>query len=292
MTFHYHAVSRGTQYSPNHIGNDALIFQLVKEKLEAKGHTVSVWDEDSFSCKSADSPFIYSMIRGSSSLKILQELEAAGALVINPTQGVLNCYRANLAQLLPAAAIPMPLTLVVDTVNPPEISPFGENPFRLWIKRGDVHAIHREDITLTFSLRELREVIMEYNRRGIQKAVIQKDTEGPVLKFYAVRGSGFFHWYFHEPGTQRKFDVAKLKAIAQQCAEVLNVDIYGGDAVIGQNGEISIIDLNDWPSFAPVREEASVHIAELIEKKSILFATQNLLKTYGEKPILITSKHT
>jgi len=46
------------------------------------------------------------------------------------------------------------------------------------------------------------------------------------------------------------------------------LDIYGGDAVISPDGSISIIDLNDWPSFAPVRDQASKFIANLIFQKA------------------------
>jgi hypothetical protein len=31
---------------------------------------------------------------------------------------------------------------------------------------------------------------------------------------------------------------------------------------------VTIIDINDWPSFAPVREQASRHIAQLIHRKA------------------------
>ena len=51
-------------------------------------------------------------------------------------------------------------------------------------------------------------------------------------------------------------------------AETLGLFVYGGDAIIGRDGSITIIDVNDWPSFAPVREEASRAIADLIFRKA------------------------
>jgi hypothetical protein len=45
---------------------------------------------------------------------------------------------------------------------------------------------------------------------------------------------------------------------------VLDVKIYGGDCIIAADGTIRIIDFNDWPSFAPCRDEAGPYIAKCI----------------------------
>ena len=41
----------------------------------------------------------------------------------------------------------------------------------------------------------------------------------------------------------------------------LELDVWGGDAIVTPDGEIFVIDLNAWPSFAFFREEAADHIA-------------------------------
>lgn len=265
---HFIAVARGSRYSPNHVGNDSKILALTIDQIRAKGHSVSVYDEDQLRPDLIKTPYIFSMIRGNRSLKILQEIEEQGALIINSTRGVYNCYRENLARLLPKAGVNIPTTLVLDTQKKVENIPFAGKPFKVWIKRGDVHAIHREDVTLVYSIEELAEVLNEYRRRGIGSAVIQEHITGPVVKFYAVKNTPFFHFYFHDRATALPFDTAMLMDMAQRSAEVLDVDIYGGDAVIGTEGDIRIIDLNDWPSFAPVRNEASKWIAKVILEKA------------------------
>ncbi|MEJ5303064.1 MAG: hypothetical protein HPY80_07105 [Bacteroidales bacterium] len=265
---HFIAIARGSRYSPNHVGNDSKILALTIDQIRAKGHSVSVYDEDQLRPDLIKTPYIFSMIRGSRSLKILQEVEKQGALVVNSTSGVYNCYRENLARLLPKAGVNIPTTLVLDTQKKIENIPFAGKPFKVWIKRGDVHAIHREDVTLVYSIEELTEVLHEYHRRGIGAAVVQEHITGPVVKFYAVKNTPFFHFYFHDRTTALPFDTAMLMDMAQRSAEVLDVDIYGGDAVIGPEGDIRIIDLNDWPSFAPVRDEASKWIAKVILEKA------------------------
>lgn len=263
------AISRGQKYSPNHIGNDAQIFNNTVHQLLLKGHSVNVYHEDTISVESLQENIIFTMIRGDKALKILQQVEKQGKLIINSTEGVLNCYRENLAQILPDNGIPFPLSIVVDTHSTDIDLTKTFISQQLWVKRGDVHAIHREDVTLVYSTDELKGILKEYNRRGIEKAVIQEHLEGDIVKFYAVNGASFFHWYYH-PGSERlPFDPEYLRKIAVESAQKLKVDIYGGDAVIGVDGSVKIIDLNDWPSYAPVRDVAAYHIANLIEKKAL-----------------------
>jgi hypothetical protein len=276
------AISRGQKYSPNHIGNDAQIFNNTVHQLLLKGHKVNVYHEDSINTELLKEPCIFTMIRGSQALGILQQIEKHGKLIINSTAGVLNCYRENLAQILPNNNIPFPKSLVVgtDSTDFELDSLFGST--QLWVKRGDVHAIHREDVTLVYSKDELYGVLREYARRGIQKAVIQEHLTGDIVKFYAVNGAAFFHWYYH-PGSERlPFDPEYLREIAVESAHLLDVDIYGGDAVIGSDGSVKIIDLNDWPSYAPVRDVAAYHIADLIEKKAQAHMQH---KTLSTKPL-------
>ena len=56
-------------------------------------------------------------------------------------------------------------------------------------------------------------------------------------------------------------DGVRLKAEADKAADMLNVPVYGGDCVVSEDGSIRIIDFNDWPSFAPCRDEAAFYIA-------------------------------
>jgi D-alanine-D-alanine ligase-like ATP-grasp enzyme len=44
----------------------------------------------------------------------------------------------------------------------------------------------------------------------------------------------------------------------------LGLEVYGGDAIVTPAGEIFLIDINAWPSFALYREEASLQIARLL----------------------------
>ena len=50
-----------------------------------------------------------------------------------------------------------------------------------------------------------------------------------------------------------------------RCAAGL--EIFGGDVIVAPSGELTLIDLNDWPSFAPCRDRASDAIAEHLMRR-------------------------
>ena len=56
-----------------------------------------------------------------------------------------------------------------------------------------------------------------------------------------------------------------VEAMAEHAAEALGLVIYGGDAIISPEGKITLIDLNDWPSFAPCRGAAASAIAKFLK---------------------------
>ena len=52
--------------------------------------------------------------------------------------------------------------------------------------------------------------------------------------------------------------------MCQKASDVLEVKIYGGDCIVDRDGSIRIIDFNDWPSFAPCRQQAAPYIAKCV----------------------------
>ena len=60
------------------------------------------------------------------------------------------------------------------------------------------------------------------------------------------------------------FDADAMRKMVFEAAKAVGLSIYGGDCIVNDKGEISIIDLNDFPSFSSVREEAAKEIAKHI----------------------------
>ena len=234
-------IRRGNQFSPNHIGNDAAIFALTAQHLRKLGCDVNEYIESDLLLQDPKEKGIFNMVRDWKSIHKLQELEDKNYFVVNSgyeKAGFFNC----------------------------------------WIKRGDFHAIHREDVTYVRNPEEARSILKEYAIRGIPSAVINEHLVGDLVKFYGVAGTDFFYWFYpsnmhHSKfglevinGTAKgiPFDEAQLRLLCHKAAEVLNIHIYGGDCIVSEDGVMRIIDFNDWPSFAPCREEAAPNIARRI----------------------------
>ena len=271
-------IMRAGAFSPNHIGNDAAIFNLVSDQLRKRGCAVTTYSEEQLIAGQVKEQIIVNMCREQRSIAKLQELEDAGHLVINSGYGIENCTRERMTRILVGCGVPYPESLIVNTDEGIRDQLVKAKMSQCWIKRGDFHAMHKEDVSYVRHPEEAQEVLQEYFLRGIKRAVINRHREGDLIKFYGVRDSSFFFWFYpfdaghskygHEAINGRSqglpFDNDKLKAICQKASEVLDVDIYGGDCIVSPQGDIRIIDFNDWPSFAPCRNEAAPHIAKAI----------------------------
>ncbi len=262
-------IKRKEKFSPNHITNDARIMDQTADELKKSGLNCHIVDETDIERGiSFEGDMIFSMARGVNAINRLAEYEKKGVTVINSSKAVLNCYRVNMVEYLQDAGVNFPLSKVVKTTDKNliyDIKTFDSR--KIWIKRGDVHALHREDVSLVYSDEELVNLLEEFSNRGMEHVVLQKHIDGDTVKFYSVKDTPFFFWYYLNGINHTKFNVETLKYYANKSAEVMDLIIYGGDAIISPDGKISIIDINDWPSFAPVRDEASIYIANLISEK-------------------------
>ncbi len=272
------AIMRAGAYSPNHIGNDAAILNAVTEQLRKRGCEVNIYSEEQFINGNVSEDIIVNMCRERRSIDLLQKLEDEGRLVINSGYGIENCTRERMTRILMGHNIPYPESLMVDTDEVVKGKLVKGGFSRCWIKRGDFHAMHKEDVSYVRHPEEAQEVLQEYFLRGIKRAVINKHLVGDLIKFYGVSGSRFFYWFYpfdeghskygHEAinGKSRglEFDKEKMHRICQEASDVLDVRIYGGDCITSPEGDIRIIDFNDWPSFAPCRDAAAPHIAKYI----------------------------
>lgn len=286
------AISRGTRFSPNHVGNDAAIYNKVIEELLRMGHSVRSYTEDEFAEASLDElasassegavesssdglpEVVVTMARDKQTLARLLEWEARGVRIINSPRGILNCVRRPMTELLLAHNVPHPRSWIVATDEPLP----AEVTFPCWLKRGDSHVVVKQDVCYATTRDEAIRVVADMRERGIPTVVINEHLAGDLVKFYGVQGNDFFHWFYPSAHSHSKFgleainglaqgfpfDPAHLKECADEAARVLDVPVYGGDAVVMADGSIRIIDFNDWPSFAPCREEAARAIARRV----------------------------
>lgn len=255
------AVRRTERFSPNSVENDRAILQAVIDRL---GGDIPMIDEERLTTATTADVFL-SMGRLPRTTALLREQEASGAIVINRSVGVENCVRSRLDALMRAENYPMP----------PLTSRSG-----YWLKRGDAAAECADDVVFCRDETALEIARRLFADRGVVDVVVSSNIEGDLVKFYAVSG-GFFRYYYPSDDGQFKFaverhngpahhyafDVDRLQRIVDRLAHRIEIDVYGGDVIIDANGQMYIIDFNDWPSFSRCRDAAAEAIVNDLSTK-------------------------
>jgi glutathione synthase/RimK-type ligase-like ATP-grasp enzyme len=258
---------RETEFSPGrHRSNDALLLEGVAAALRNGGFAVDVMTAEEAEPALSRAALVFSMCQGPRALNQLLQWEQRGVRLVNSPRASLNTYRDHLPALMMRAGIPFPKTRLVDTRRIADAAQvLADARGGLWLKRGDVHASVTSDVQWVDSMEALEAGLREFAARGVDHAAVQHHRAGDEIKFYGVAGGAFFHWFYPKesaPDTPRhNFDTAALLGLANAAAAAAGLDIFGGDVIVGADGELTIIDLNDWPSFAPCRDQASVAIA-------------------------------
>lgn len=265
-----------------------MIFSLSAECLREMGYDVQEFTEAEFVLSEYKEKYIFNMARDKATIKRLKQYEKEGAVIINSGSGIENCKREAMTRLLLENKIPHPASVIIDVSEDPTeaLTEMGAGVY--WIKRGDSHAIHREDVTYARTIPEVKSILREFSLRDIPNAVINEHLVGDLVKFYGVADTDFFYWFYPFDLSHSKFglekmngsahefpfDVDALKAACDKAGEILDVKVYGGDCVVAADGSFKIIDFNDWPSFAPCRDQAAPKIAECIHKQILKSSNQ------------------
>lgn len=255
-------VLRADRFSPNSVDKDRMILSAVLDEMKRRGCDVSMVSEEDADAD-INAGLIFSMARTDEALDRLSGLERKGVRVINKAEGVRACRRSHLDQLMRREGFSMP----------PQK---GNDGF--WLKRGDGAAQSRGDVVFCEDETALQKAIADMERRGITDHVVSAHVVGDLIKFYGV-GDSFFRYYYPTDDHQWKFaDEARngeahhyafsapaLQKEVTKLSLLTETEVYGGDAIIDENGKFFIIDFNDWPSFSRCREEAAKAIAELTD---------------------------
>ncbi|HXL06466.1 MAG TPA: hypothetical protein VN964_06015 [Gemmatimonadales bacterium] len=266
------AIYRSPSYSPlQHGVNDTAILDATVGLLEATGWRATKTTELEVAQGRLPAAELYlNMCQGSLAAEQLMPLESDGIVVVNRPSSALNCHRYRLVRRLGDSTLPFPRTLILASsapLPPPaQLGALGRDHQKVWIKRGDVHAERPEDVVAT-TLDALPEALRAFTGRGIPWVALQEHVPGPVVKFYGVTDGRFFNWYGADAGfagERPQVDENHLKALAFEAAAILGLEVFGGDVAFPEPDRPVLIDINDWPSFAPFREPAARAIAAYI----------------------------
>ena len=267
-------IRRAQRFSPNSVERDAAICQAVADCLGRQGYDVSLHAEEAFTPSLAQgAAAVFSMARGTETVAALERLSTP---VVNPVAGLRNARRGDMTRIFAEAGIPMPRSWMVRTDG---TLPDADCP--CWLKRTDECAQASGDVVYAHGRDELADAVRRFAERGLREAVVCEHLPGDLVKFYGVKGTGFFEYYyptacdgFSKFGLERHngaarfyaFDAAALVATADRAASLLNLPVYGGDCIVGADGEVRLIDFNDWPSFSRCCDRAAEAITSVIVK--------------------------
>ena len=254
-------IQRAEVFSPNSVEKDLAILQAVGAQLRMAGHEVQLVSEQQLGREAqslASYDLIFSMGRLPETLDALQHLK-----VVNSATGIRNCARCQLETIMQQVGTPIPPR---------------EGAHGYWLKRGDAAAQSKSDVQFAADRQELDAKIAAFQQRGITSYTVSAHVPGDLVKFYGVAGTGFFRYYYPTDDGQSKFgdeqrngtahhyafSVEALQQDVETLAQAVGISVYGGDAIIREDGTYCVIDFNDWPSFSRCRDEAARAISSLM----------------------------
>lgn len=271
-------ISRSTRFSPNSVGRDEAIFMAVASRLERRGCDVSIISEDLFvAVELEEFDGVFSMARGKDVLSSLAQAETQDNLfVLNSARALAENTRAVITTKFEEAGIPQPHSVVCPTADYAD-SQQPPSAFPIWLKRGDACAQTAADVQFVCDEEGWGKALAHFHEVDADSFVAVEHLDGDLVKFYGVEGTTFFHTMrantegsFSKFGLEQHnsacrnipFNEATLKQLADGASRASGFTVYGGDAIISPEGDIRIIDFNDWPSFSSCRKEAAKAIAQ------------------------------
>jgi hypothetical protein len=261
-------VLREPAHSPGRIEDDAAIMRRVAEAMSERGFSVELVAADAV--VEAPSTKLFVMCERGTVLDRLAAMEKAGSIVVNSPAAIRNTYRHRMVKLFAQHRVAAPVSWIVaadaNMARPADCA---------WIKRYDFHATQRDDVMYAASETGWREALRRFADRGIPFVVAQEHVAGDLIKFYGVRNrvgtkdANWFQWFYHRDKGMlgHAFDPARLSEAALHSAAALELEVFGGDAVIKPDGQPMIIDLNAWPSYALYRDRAAQAIADCLAER-------------------------
>lgn len=260
------AITRAKQFSPNSVEKDLDIIMSVVSRLRGMGHEVESCAEEDLplaDSEAAEDDYDAIMTMGRKP-ETLAWLKNKHCLVVNSPKAVECSARSVLLRLMKENDIPVP----------PDEGCCG-----YWLKRGDACAQSPDDVVFCKDKAELEAQKKVFAQRGIDQYVVSAHVMGDLVKFYGVRGSRFFRYFYPTDDGQSKygdeqrngvahhycFDEKGLAKDVERLALATDMDVYGGDCIVRPDGTYCIIDFNDWPSFSRCRDDAAQAIAGMVE---------------------------
>lgn len=271
-------IARHSRYSPNSEARDEVLFRSLIMNFALQGVSVATFDEAVFENHPPQlekSTLILSMARSEAALHALSAAEERGVIVLNSPRALQKAQRTDFQQWFAKSGHAAKHWHTSELT--PELK--ATLPFPLWWKRNNPSTTSANDVQFVEHHAQLDAIL---SKHANEDALVMEHIEGQLVKFYGVVGTNFFHAEPHSPKGFSKFgneqhnhhkDLAvsapmwkqTLRAMhtaATQVAQQSGFSIYGGDAILREDGTFVFIDFNDFPSFSACLPEASEAIVQ------------------------------
>lgn len=270
------AVGRATEHSPNNVSQDAAILGAVADALRRQGAEVDLVDESCVDSLNYD--LVLHMARR---MTTLARLSQAAVPVVNDPRRVMQVAgsREYVLSLLQLSGVRVPEWWAYEPEED-EMFQCDEALQRLlpgWVKATRPDGARPEDVAWVETPLEADSRIITLAAESVPDIVVTRHVEGDLIKVYCVGDAWFRTFYPHEVGYTKfgsqelhnsplrhtPVDRQSLMTTIRQISVALGLVVFGFDAIVGDDGRLTVIDVNDWPSFSICREEAAEAIANL-----------------------------
>lgn len=262
MSYRAIGIYREAEFSPGKVAADAAILDASLDELRREGvETRAMTPSEFLDQHEVRADLVLAMCQSEPALRRLAEVERTGAVAINSALAIRNCYRDLLAPGLGRAGVPTPAGALVRTDERLDQRVLGaiDLGVPVFVKRGDLHALDEEDVQRALGKAQVEVQLNALARRGVQRAYVQQECPGRLVKFYGVSGGAYFT-ALPAAGEIPEAAVRELSEAAHKASAALGLEVWGGDAILEEGG-FAIVDFNDWPSFSRVRAPAARAIA-------------------------------
>lgn len=280
------AIRRAPEHSPNNVEKDAAILQEVVSRLRAQGRWVDVMSEERLCTlrlpQLAQYRQVLHMARQFSTLNRLQRLDAK---VINRPQSVQTTAHSRelTFSLLHEAGLPVPPFWAYEPEEDEmfQCEPHLQQLLPGWVKATRAHGAQPDDVAWVQTPLQADAAVLQLAAQQVPDIIVMKHVVGDLLKVYAVASPQqfFLRTFYPQEQNYSKFGMAEqhnaplahypyspasLQQLAQGIADVLGLQIFGFDVIVSEDGSMTIIDVNDWPSFSACRAEAAEAICQIV----------------------------
>ena len=256
-------IGRAPEYSPNgNVPRDAAILEAVGHQLQASGQQVQFCPETELQSLPTGVTAVVSMARRNRTLLLLQKAEKAGVWVCNRPSAVQVTVQSRSTTLEVLQSVGLPV-VPFWSYEPSEDQMFQCEPELQTLLPGWVKAMHPRGVTTGDVMRvegplEADARVMELASMGYTDIIVTRHLDGPLLKAYVV---GSHVWRYPQASVPVQWQLSDSCIL--DVARTLGLDICGIDFILTPDGPF-VIDVNDFPSFSPCRDEAARAIAELL----------------------------